>query len=577
MRYRTRVTTIPDGDGLAGARTTITRQDDGSVAGTATSDSEGHIDITANGAPGNVYIDTFRGGDRFRDDSRAMRPYGQFSPAEWAGTAKELFGDGVVPYGSAFAATASVGSLTVGTGAALLNGVLGVWYTTTVLPVSTGARACAVAYSGSGRLQLVDVAQADLTGSHLTLYTYNVSGGTITGMVRVAAPILEGIMTKSATLQAVVRAATGDTSDAVGEASGNEITFDLASGVTYDIEATASVISRARAGAIAIEIDGNLSDYAPNGGDITTTITNGHTRSQTGGACLIRLFERSDTEITDYVSDLLFGSGGSGNTNFNNPGQIARDSSGNIYIADTANNRLKKHQADGTYVTSITSLSECSAVCVDSSNNIYVGYKAGTGDYRVRKYNNSLVLQWTTSWSADYPTGGLATNGIRVMGPVNPFPVILDASTGSIVGSATGSGSSVGQIACDGTHFYAVETTNERVRKLLDNGNSVATWGALGNGDGQFQTPVGIAVNPITGNIFVTDTGRDDIQEFTNTGTFVRAFGIGQLNNPTGIVVGDSSAVYVAEAGNNRIQRFALTPSAFAYDAALLFARAIPR
>ena len=157
MRYTVKAQTIPDGDPVAGARVTLTRQDDGIVAATGTTDVDGWCTLTANGAPGNVFIEVLRGSDRWRDDSRAMRPYGQFSPAEWAETAQEVCGAGVVPYGTAFALTAGTGSVTIGTGAALLHGVLGVWDTSTILPVSSGARACAVLHSGTGRLQLVDV------------------------------------------------------------------------------------------------------------------------------------------------------------------------------------------------------------------------------------------------------------------------------------------------------------------------------------------------------------------------------------------------------------------------------------
>ena len=590
MRYTVKAQTIPDGDPVAGARVTLTRQDDGIVAATGTTDVDGWCTLTANGAPGNVFIEVLRGSDRWRDDSRTMRPYGQFSPAEWAETAQEVCGDGVVPYGTAFALTAGTGSVTIGAGAALLHGVLGVWDTSTILLVSSGARACAVLHSGTGRLQLVDVAQADLTSDHLTLYTYNVSGGTITGVVRVAAPILEGIMTKHATLQAVVRASTGDTSNASGEASGNEITFDLESGVTYDIEATASVISRERAGAIAIEIDGNLSSYAANGGDVTATIRNSHTRSKTGGSCLIRLFERSDTSLTEWVSDLTFGSAGSGTTNFNNPGQIARDSSGNIYVADTGNNRLKKHQADGTYVGSVTGVSTPTGVAIDISGNIYTMEYGSGGENTLNKYSSAFSLVWTGPF---FSYGQhLATDGttVFVAQVTNNRMFGVPCSTGVYGGlNWGGSGSGNGQfntpvgVATDGTYVYVVDQGNKRIQKFTASGTFVAKWGTSGTGDGQFVTPVGIAANPVSGNIFVTDTGRDDVQEFTNTGTFVRTYaslgsGSGQVNDPTGIVVtAAGTAFYVADQGNDRVQRFTETASSFSYDAAMLFARAIPR
>ena len=259
-----------------------------------------------------------------------------------------------------------------------------------------------------------------------------------------------------------------------------------------------------------------------------------------------------------------FGTDGTGNTNFRNPKQIARDSSGNIYVADYANSRLKKHQSDGTYVTSITSLTDCQAVCLDASNNVYVSYR-NASSYFVRKYNSSLSLQWTSS-GFGAPITGLATDGTQVwlVKPSISAMYVIDASTGSTSTFALGNigASSVGHIAYDGTYFYVVDSANDRVRKFSGISTIVASWGSSGTSNGQFSTAVGIAVDPINGNVLVTDSGRDDVQEFTNTGVFVRQFGLpgsgdGQLSDPTGIVVSaDGESVYVADEGNDRIQRF---------------------
>lgn len=51
------------------------------------------------------------------------------------------------------------------------------------------------------------------------------------------------------------------------------------------------------------------------------------------------------------------------------------------------------------------------------------------------------------------------------------------------------------------------------------------TWGGTGPGNGTFQTPWGIAVNPVNGDVYVHDTVNGVIQQFTGTGTFIRQFG----------------------------------------------------
>lgn len=267
-----------------------------------------------------------------------------------------------------------------------------------------------------------------------------------------------------------------------------------------------------------------------------------------------------------------FGSSGSGDNQFSNPGQVALDSSGNVYVADTANSRVKQHTSGGAYVSQITDLSlGAVGVCCDASGNVYV---AGFGT--LRKYNSAGIQQWAWSFSFSVFRRHLCTDGTtlyiaastQAQGSVIQRVACADGSQIGYWGS-TGSGN--GQflnptgIAHDDTYLYVADTGNARVQKLLkSDGSYVTQWGTSGTGDGQFLTPVGVAVNPITGNILVTDSGRDDIQEFTNTGTFVRTIsgpgsGSGQLSDPAGIVVtADGEQAYVADAGNNRIAIFDL-------------------
>jgi DNA-binding beta-propeller fold protein YncE len=46
----------------------------------------------------------------------------------------------------------------------------------------------------------------------------------------------------------------------------------------------------------------------------------------------------------------------------------------------------------------------------------------------------------------------------------------------------------------------------------------VEAWGSEGSGIGKFRFPKGVAIDPNTGNIFVTDTNNNRIQKFTFTG-----------------------------------------------------------
>ena len=86
--------------------------------------------------------------------------------------------------------------------------------------------------------------------------------------------------------------------------------------------------------------------------------------------------------------------------------------------------------------------------------------------------------------------------------------------------------------------------------------------GTRGNGPGQFLEPNALAVD-MAGNLFVADTGNNRIQKLKGDGTFLREVGgfgwqDGQFNKPTGIAVGKGLELYVADSRNQRIQIFNL-------------------
>ncbi len=109
---------------------------------------------------------------------------------------------------------------------------------------------------------------------------------------------------------------------------------------------------------------------------------------------------------------------------------------------------------------------------------------------------------------------------------------------------------------------------------------SSGTWGTSGEGAGEFDGPWGIAVSPVSGDVYVADTGNDRIQEFTATGAFVRQWGTrgtgpGQLVGPRGIAIDGSGNVYVAD--DTRVQEFTATGSLVTSWSATLDALAINR
>jgi hypothetical protein len=75
----------------------------------------------------------------------------------------------------------------------------------------------------------------------------------------------------------------------------------------------------------------------------------------------------------------------------------------------------------------------------------------------------------------------------------------------------------------------------------------VTQWGMQGTGDGQFNYPIGVAVDN-SGNVYVTDESNNRVQKFSSSGTYLSQFGTtgngdGQLRRPIGITVDSSGNI----------------------------------
>jgi DNA-binding beta-propeller fold protein YncE len=80
-------------------------------------------------------------------------------------------------------------------------------------------------------------------------------------------------------------------------------------------------------------------------------------------------------------------------------------------------------------------------------------------------------------------------------------------------------------------------------------------WGSEGSGEGQFNTPRGIAVAP-NGNVYVADVWNRRVQYFTATGSFLGCW-YNYFWQPQGVAVSPNGKyVYVADTGNSRICYF---------------------
>ena len=119
-------------------------------------------------------------------------------------------------------------------------------------------------------------------------------------------------------------------------------------------------------------------------------------------------------------------------------------------------------------------------------------------------------------------------------------------------------------IACDGKgDVWVVDTNNHRVQKFDGKlGGYLMKFGSRGNGEGQFNSPWGIAVDRVRGYVYVVDSANFRVQKFDMNGEFIMSWGSfgsgdGQFYFPRGVAVDQTDgAVYVVDMGNHRIQKF---------------------
>jgi YD repeat-containing protein len=145
-------------------------------------------------------------------------------------------------------------------------------------------------------------------------------------------------------------------------------------------------------------------------------------------------------------------------------------------------------------------------------------------------------------------------------------------------------GHAVGTATDASGNVWVTDYSDGRILEFSTAGVLIKSYGSEGPYMGNFKDPWGIAVNKSTGNVYVSDPGNNRVVEMSPSGGFVRAFGwgvspgatrknefqdcteyceagivgsgAGQFNWPVGVAIDSSGNVWVAEANNQRIQKF---------------------
>lgn len=264
-----------------------------------------------------------------------------------------------------------------------------------------------------------------------------------------------------------------------------------------------------------------------------------------------------------------------------NPSGLAVDSHGNIYIADTGNNTIRKVDTSGNLTTVAGMSKPCQqtkcgdnalataarlnapqGVAVDSAGNIYI---ADTGDSRVRMVQASTgnIVPFAGNWtvpSCTTPTAPCGDGGAAKLANLNfPMAIALDSNN----------------------NVYIADTGDNRVRMVTAKGHIINAFagngttcspstGACGDGGSALSAsmgpPRGVAVDH-TGHVYIADT-RDNRIRLVSSGTISTFAGTGvhgysgdggsatsaQLATPNGVFVDTASNVYISDTGNQVIR-----------------------
>ena len=111
-------------------------------------------------------------------------------------------------------------------------------------------------------------------------------------------------------------------------------------------------------------------------------------------------------------------------------------------------------------------------------------------------------------------------------------------------------------------YVYVADTYNDRIQKFTTGGAYQTQWGSYGTGNGQFNEPDSVAVDT-TGNVYVTDWGNNRVQKFSPDGVFlfkitswVSGSADNHFNHPTGIAVDAANNVYVSNTDMGSVEKF---------------------
>lgn len=313
---------------------------------------------------------------------------------------------------------------------------------------------------------------------------------------------------------------------------------------------------------------------------------------------------------------------------FEDPYAVAADGSHNLYVADATDHTIRKIAEDGTVTTfagkagsfgsadgkgSSALFKEPLGIAADTTGNVYV---ADTGNNTIRKITpaglvSTLAGTAGKSGSTDgvgaaarfNSPSGVATDNIgnvyviessaNVLRKISPEGVVTTlAGKSGVNGMADGSGTAASfsvpfDLVLDSAgNIYVCDHGNHAIRKVTAAGvvTTLAGSGKRGNADGSgrsasFNFPSGVAVDS-SGNVYVADTDNQSIRKISPDGEVTTVGGgnnrigsvdgigtVASFNNPKDVAVDNSDNLYVVDRSNHTIRKSILSTAAVALPA----------
>ncbi len=279
--------------------------------------------------------------------------------------------------------------------------------------------------------------------------------------------------------------------------------------------------------------------------------------------------------ISTFAGNYTMGPGYSGDggpataAELNQPVGVTTDASGNVYIADEDNNRIRKVNALGIISTiagtgkagdggdggqdTAAELNGPWGVAFDAAGNMYI---ADLYNNRIRKVNAAGIISLFAGTEALTGPGYAGDGGPATAARLNyPSRVAFDASG----------------------NVYIADEYNNRVRKVnaagiisTFAGNGTGSYGGDGGPDtaAEINIPVGVAFDA-AGNLYIADAGNNRIRIVNTAGIISTIAGNGtggysgdgstataaELNGPYEVAFDGIGNMYIADNGNNVIRK----------------------